>query len=217
VEVEIWSDVACPWCYIGKARFEAALARFEHRGAVTVTWRAFELDPQAPPERPGSYAEHLARKYGRSPEQAEAMLAAMAATAAGEGVEIDFSRIRAGSTFGAHRMLHLAAQHGRQPELVARLFDAYFAKGELLSDPETLTRLAVEVGLPEEEATEVARTERFAEEVRADEALAASAGLRAVPCFVIDRAMGATGALDPADLLRFLGDGFERRAGSVSA
>lgn len=211
MHVEIWSDVACPWCYVGKARFEAALARFAHRDAVTVTWRSFELDPGAPAEREGSYAAHLARKYGRSADEAQQMLAAMAATAGAEGLEIDFARVRAGSTFGAHRMLHLAAAHGRQPELVARLFGAYFAEGELLSDPAVLTRLAVDAGLPEAEAAEVARTERHAEDVRADEALAGSAGIRAVPCFVIDRAIGASGAQDPADLLRFLEAGWERR------
>jgi predicted DsbA family dithiol-disulfide isomerase len=210
VQVEIWSDVACPWCYVGKARFEAAFARFEHRDAVTVTWRAFELDPGAPPERTGTYAEHLASKYGRTPVQAAGMLESMAQAAAAEGVEIDFSRVRAGSTFGAHRMLHLAASHGRQPELVARLFRAYFAEGELLSDPDVLARLAADVGVPADEAAEVARTERFAEEVRLDEAVAASAGIRAVPCFVIDRAIGATGAQEPADLLRFLEAGWER-------
>jgi predicted DsbA family dithiol-disulfide isomerase len=211
VLVEIWSDFACPWCYVGKRRFEAALERFAHRDAVTVVWRAFELDPNAPPERIGSYAEHLARKYRRAPEEAQGMVDAMAATAEGEGLAIDFSRVRAGSTFDAHRMQHLAAAHGRQAELAARLFTAYFAEGELLSDPATLTRLAVEAGLPEDQAAEVARTERFADDVRTDEALAAGAGISAVPCFVIDRAIGASGAQDPADLLRFLEAGWERR------
>jgi predicted DsbA family dithiol-disulfide isomerase len=215
VQVEIWSDVACPWCYVGKARFEEALRRFEHRHEVTVTWRSFELDPGAPPEREGSYPEHLARKYGVSLERAQEMNEHMTAMGAGEGLEIDFTRVRAGSTFDAHRMTHLAATHGRQPEMVARLFRAYFSEGELLSDPETLTRLAVEAGLPEIEAAEVARTGLFEDEVRIDEALASSAGIQAVPCFVIDRAMGASGAQDPADLLKFLEAGWERRAAAA--
>ena len=143
MQVEIWSDVACPWCYVGKARFEEALRRFEHRDDVMITWRSFELDPRAPPERDGSYVDHLARKYGRSPQDAQQMLEHMTAMAAGEGLVID--------------------------------------------------------------------NERFAEEVRMDEALAANAGIHAVPCFVIDRAMGASGAQDPADLLRFLEAGWERR------
>jgi predicted DsbA family dithiol-disulfide isomerase len=211
MQVEIWSDVACPWCYVGKARFEEALRRFEHRDEVTVTWRSFELDPGAPLEREGSYPERLARKYGVSVEQAQQMNDHMTANAAGEGLVVDFARIRAGSTFDAHRVTHLAATHGLQREMVARLFQAYFAEGELLSDPDTLTRLAGEVGVPQDEAAEVARTERFAEEVRMDEALAASAGIQAVPCFVIDRAIGASGAQDPAELLKFLEAGWERR------
>src|SRR5687768_17168795 len=103
VNVEIWSDIACPWCYVGKRRFEQALEQFEHRDDVTVTWRSFELDPDAPAERPEDGAAHLAKKYGTTREHAEQMHATMTQTAAGEGLDFRFDRIRLGNTFDAHR------------------------------------------------------------------------------------------------------------------
>ncbi len=209
--VEIWSDIACPWCYIGKRRFGAALARFEHRDELAVVWRSFELDPEAPPERPGRYVDHLARKYGRSEAEAQAMLDSMTAAAAAEGVTIDFTRVRPGRTLDAHRLIALAAAHGRAAEAADRLFAAYFAEGVSLSDHEALARLGAELGLPADETADVLATERYLEEVREDEAVAASAGIHAVPCFVIDRRIGATGARAPEDLLAFLQTGWEQR------
>src|SRR5579863_1272738 len=114
MDVEIWSDVACPWCYVGKRRFEAALAGFEGRDEVTVTWRSFELDPAAPPERQGDSASHLAAKYGTTLEQAQAMERRMDGVAAGEGIEMRSERRRGGNTYDAHRLLHLAAERGIQ-------------------------------------------------------------------------------------------------------
>ena len=143
MHVEIWSDIACPWCYVGKRRFEAARAAFEHRDEVEVTWRSFELDPGAPRERPGDRAEHLAAKYGSSVEQARAMQENMTQVAAGEGLDFRFDIARDGTTFDAHRLLHLAAASGRQDALKERLMRAYLTEGELMSDAETLTRLAL--------------------------------------------------------------------------
>ena len=197
MNVEIWSDIACPWCYIGKRRFEAALTAFEHRDAVTVTWRSFELDPDAPAERPGERAEHLARKYGISGKDARAMEENMASVAASEGLEFRFAIARDGSTFDGHRLLHLAAAHDRQDAVKERLLRAHFAEGELMSDHGVLTRLAVEAGLPEDEVRDTLATDRFAAEVREDERVAASLGIRAVPFFVADRAFGASGAQAP--------------------
>jgi predicted DsbA family dithiol-disulfide isomerase len=210
--VEIWSDIACPWCYIGKRRFGAALAQFEHRDEVTVAWRSFELDPGAPDAREGRYVDHLARKYGRSEEEAQAMLDGMTATAAAEGVTIDFARVRAGRTLDAHRLIALAAAHGGAAQAAERLFAAYFAEGVSLSDHDALAQIGAELGLPADETAELLATERYLEEVRDDEALAASAGIHAVPCFVIDRRIGASGARAPADLLAFLEAGWEQRA-----
>jgi predicted DsbA family dithiol-disulfide isomerase len=205
VHVEIWSDIACPWCYIGKRRFEAALAGFDHRDDVRVTWRSFELDPGAPLERPGDRAVHLAAKYGSSVEQAQGMQQQMTDVAATEGLEFRFDIARDGNTFDSHRLLHLAEAHGVQDALKERLMRAYLGEGELMSDREALERLAVETGLPADEVRDVLTTDRYAADVREDERTASSLGISAVPFFVVDRAMGASGAHPPevlGDLLR---------------
>ena len=211
MHVEIWSDIACPWCYVGKRRFEAALAAFEHRDDVRVTWRSFELDPGAPAERPGERAAHLAAKYGMSRERAIEMQDGMAAAAAGDGLDMRFDVVRDGSTFDAHRLVHLAAAHGRQDAMKERLLLAHFTEGELVSDHAVLARLAGEIGLPAGEVAELLAGDRFAAEVRADEQAAASLGIHAVPFFVIDRAIGASGAQPPDVLGELLRRGWESR------
>jgi predicted DsbA family dithiol-disulfide isomerase len=193
--VEIWSDVVCPWCYVGKRRFEKALAAFEHRDEVELTWRSFQLDPHASREREGSSAEHLARKYGMSVEQAEGTNAQMTALAASEGLEYHLDRTRGGNSFDAHRLIHLAADHGRQGAMQERLMRAYFTEGEPIGDLATLARLATEVGIEP-----LADGDAYADAVRADEALAAQIGIRGVPYFVLDRRYGVSGA-QPAELL----------------
>jgi len=212
MHVEIWSDIACPWCYVGKRRFEAALAAFEHRDEVRVTWRSFELDPGAPAERTGDRAEHLAHKYGSSVEQAQAMQDQMTATAAGEGLDFHFETARSGNTFDAHRLVHLAALHGRQDAMKERLLRGYLSEGELMSDHAALERLAVDVGLEAEEVRETLATRRFAADVREDEQTASALGISAVPCFVIDRRMGAPGAQPAEVLAAFLQRGWAARS-----
>jgi predicted DsbA family dithiol-disulfide isomerase len=215
MEIEIWSDIACPWCYVGKRRFEAALAQFEHRDEVAVRWRSFELDPQAPQEREGDRAQHLADKYGMSVEQAHAAEQQMTDTAAAEGLDFRFDIARAGNTFDGHRIVHLALEHGRQDAMKERLLRAYLSEGELISDPQTLTRLAVEVGLPEDEVVETLAGQRFAQDVRADEQNAGRLGISAVPTFIVDRAIGGSGAHPPEALLGLLRQGWERRSPSL--
>ena len=212
MDVDIWSDIACPWCFVGKRRFEAALAQFAHRDEVTVTWHAFELDPGAPAEREGDHAALLARKYGRSTEQAQEMLDGMTAVAAGDGLAFRFDLARSGSTFDGHRLVHLAAAHGRQDAMKERLFSAYLEQGELMSDHATLARCAAEVGLPAGEVAELLAGERFADEVREDESTAAALGISGVPFFVVDRRFGASGAQEPAALLQLLEHGWAERA-----
>jgi predicted DsbA family dithiol-disulfide isomerase len=212
VHVEIWSDIACPWCFVGKRRFEAALARFEHRDEVQVTWRSFELDPEAPAERKGERAANLAAKYGTTVERAREMEQQMTDVAAADGLEFRFDRARAGNTFDAHRLVHLAAAHGRQDAMKERLLRGYLGEGELMSDHAALARLAAEAGLPEDEVRETLATDRYADEVRADEQTAMSLGISAVPFFVIDRAMGASGAHPPDALLRMLEQGWANRS-----
>ncbi len=204
MHVEIWSDIACPWCYVGKRRFEAALAAFEHRDEVEVTWRSFELDPTAPREREGDAAAHLAEKYGTSLEQAQAMLDRMTETAAGDGLEFRFDLARGGNTFDAHRLLHLAAAHGAQDAVKERFMRAYLTEGELIADHAVLERLGVEAGLPADEVRDVLATDRYAAEVRDDEHTAGALGISAVPFFVVDRRIGASGAHDPEVLLDLL-------------
>src|SRR3954463_4609089 len=183
MNIEIWSDIACPWCYVGKRRFESALAAFEHRDDVRVTWRAFELDPSAPREREGDRTAHLASKYGVTREHAEQMHAQMTQVAAGEGLDFRFDIARGGSTFDAHRLVHLAAGHGKQDAMKERLFRAHLGEGELIGDHDTLTRLAAEVGLPEDEVRDLLATDRYAAVVREDERVASGLGINAVPFF----------------------------------
>ena len=202
LKVEVWSDVVCPWCYVGKRRFEAALARFAHRDEVELVWRSFELDASAPPSpaEAGSYAERLAVKYGRSLEQAQQMLDSMTATAAQEGLDFRFDLARPGNTFDAHRLLHLALEHGLQDALKERLDRATFTEGSPSSDQAALAALAVEVGLPADEVADVLGSHRYADAVRADEAQARAYGITGVPFFVVDGKYGISGA-QPADVV----------------
>ena len=212
MDVEIWSDIACPWCYIGKRRFEAALAEFEHRDDVRVTWRSFELDPSAPREREGDNATRLAEKYGITVERAREMGRTVTDAAAGEGLDFHLDIQRSGTTFDGHRVIHLAGEHGLQDAMKERLMRAYFTEGRLMSDPETLVRLAVEVGVPEDDVRQMLASDRFADEVRGDERLAGQFGISAVPTFVVDRAIGASGAHPPEAMLELLRQGWERRS-----
>ena len=211
MDVEIWSDIACPWCYIGKRRFEAALAEFEHRDDVRVTWRSFELDPSAPHEREGDNATRIAEKYGITVERAREMGRTVTDAAAGEGLDFHLDIQRSGTTFDGHRVIHLAAERGLQDAMKERLLHAYFTEGQLMSDHETLVRLAVEVGLDEDEVRATLASDRFAADVRGDERLAGQFGISAVPTFVVDRAIGASGAHPPEALLQLLEQGWERR------
>lgn len=207
MKVQIWSDVVCPWCYVGKRRFESALAQFPHRDAIELTWRSFELDPGAKPSsphRPGAYVEKLARKYGRTIPQAQQMLDQMTATAAGEGLNFRFDISRGGNTFDAHRLLHLALTHGLQDDLKEELDHATFTEGLAVSDHTELTKVAVAAGLDEGEVRDVLSSDRFADAVRADEAQAHAYGINGVPFFVIDDKYGVSGAQPAEQLLAVL-------------
>jgi predicted DsbA family dithiol-disulfide isomerase len=198
--VEIWSDIVCPWCYIGKRRFEAALEAFEHRDEVTVMWRSFELDPEAAHVGEGSAAERLAAKYGMTIARAQELQVEMTERAAGDGLEYHLDRARGGNTFDAHRLIHLAAVYGHQAAAQERLMRAYFTEGEPVSDPDTLVRLVSELGVDADEARAVLASDRFAEDVREDEQLAGQLGIQGVPFFVLDRRYGVSGA-QPSDAL----------------
>jgi predicted DsbA family dithiol-disulfide isomerase len=200
--IDVWSDVVCPWCYVGKRRLEVALGRFAHRDAVTVRWHAFELDPSAPRVRDPAvgYADRLARKYGVGVREAQAMIQRMTDVAAGEGLDFHFERARPGNTFDAHRVIHLAGERGVQDAVKERLLRAYMTEGEAIGDAEVLARLAGDVGLDAAEVRRMLATDAYAAEVRADEEDAHALGIGGVPFFVLGGRYGVSGA-QPADVL----------------
>jgi predicted DsbA family dithiol-disulfide isomerase len=209
LRVDIWSDIACPWCHVGKRRLEAALAEFPRKDAVEIVWRAFELDPSAPRQRDRevSYAERLAKKYGSSPKEAEGMIARMTETAKGDGLDFHFERIRPGNTFDAHRVLHLALVRGGwklQDAVKERFLRAYLSEGEPIGDPETLVRLAAEAGLDAEEVRATLASDVYAKEVREDEDEARELGISGVPFFVLGGVYAVSGAQPSEVLLRAL-------------
>jgi predicted DsbA family dithiol-disulfide isomerase len=199
MQVEIFSDVVCPWCYLGKRRFEQALAQFEHRDEVTVVHRSFQLDPSAPADA-GPTVQMLSRKYGMSVEQAEQAQRQMEQRAAGDGLRYDLAGQRSGNTRDAHRLLQFAREQGRQDELAERLFAAYFTERRSVFDRESLLALAAEAGLDPQMATTVLDSDAFATDVDHDLAEARALGITGVPFFVLDGRYGVSGA-QPVELL----------------
>ncbi|MGA4861086.1 DsbA family oxidoreductase [Streptomyces lavendulocolor] len=213
MRVEIWSDIACPWCYIGKARFEKGLEAFAHRDEVEVVHRSFELDPGRAKGDTAPVIDMLARKYGRSREEARAMEEHVAAEARAEGLAYRTEGRDHGSTFDIHRLLHLAGAHGRQDALLDLAYRANFAEERSVFDPEVLARLGVEAGLAEDEVRRVlADEDAYAEDVRADEREAAELGATGVPFFVLDRRYGVSGGQPAEVFTRALEQAWEGRA-----
>ncbi len=204
MKVEIWSDVVCPWCYVGKRNLEAALAEFPHADEVTVEWRSFELDASTPRQMDLSMDEVLQRKYGMSPEEATAANRQMTELAAKVGLEYHLDKVQIGNTFDAHRLIHLADTQGLGGAMKERLLAAYFTEGRSVSDPAELARLGVEVGLDRARVDTVMAGDEFGAEVRADEAQAVELGCTGVPFFVVDGKFGIPGAQPPDVLLRLL-------------
>ena len=194
MRVDIFSDVACPWCYIGKRRFEKALDQFDHNDQVEITWHSYQLDPAAPPVSDMSMNEMLAKKYGMSLQKAAAANSQVSSLAAAEGLEYRLDKARYGNTFDAHRLIQLAYERGLQDEVEERFFRAYFTEGEALGDTETLVRLVAEVGIDAEEARAVLAGNDYAEAVRADIQEAREIGIQGVPFFIIDEKYGISGA-----------------------
>ncbi|HYD10183.1 MAG TPA: DsbA family oxidoreductase [Acidimicrobiales bacterium] len=209
MNVDIWSDVVCPWCSIGRARFARALEQFEHRDSVTVVWRSYELDPSAGPSEgapagPGGYAARLAAKYGTSVGEAEERIEHITSVAATEGLDFRFDRMRRGNTFDAHRLLHLALDRGVQEAAKERIDRATFSEGLPVSDIDALVQVGVDAGLDADEVRDVLESEKYADSVRADEAQATAYGIRGVPFFVVDGRYGVSGAQTPEVLLDVL-------------
>ncbi|MFT4299041.1 MAG: DsbA family oxidoreductase [Aeromicrobium sp.] len=196
VKVDIWSDIACPWCFVGKRRFEQGAAEFG--GEVEVEYHSFELSPDTPVSYAGSEAQFLA-EHKRIPQpQAEHMLAQMTEIAAGEGLAYDFAALRHANTVLAHQALHLAKARGRQVELKERLLRAYFEEGRDLNRIEQIAALAADVGLDAAEVTAALTEDRYLEDVRADQRQAVEYGIGAVPFFVVGGRFAVSGAQEPA-------------------
>jgi predicted DsbA family dithiol-disulfide isomerase len=200
MEVEIWADVVCPWCYLGKRHFEQALDSFDHADKVQVVYRSFELDPEAPRGVTTPTAELLAQKYGMTPDRARQAQRQMEERAAADGLTFHMDGLRSGNTKDAHRLLHLAKASDRQSELMERLQRAYFTEQDSIFDHDALTRLAVEAGLDRGDVADVLASDRYSDHVETDEAMARSIGATGVPLFVVDRRYGISGA-QPAETI----------------
>ncbi|HEY5015029.1 MAG TPA: DsbA family oxidoreductase [Acidimicrobiia bacterium] len=209
MQVEIWSDVVCPWCYIGKRRFEKAVASFGH--PVEVVWRSYELDPGARPVREGSSVERIARKYGITVEAAAAQYERITDLARAEGLDYHLDRARSGRSFDAHRLLHLAKERGIQDAVKERLLAGYLQEGVAIGLPEELAPLAVSAGLDADAVAAVLAGDAYGEAVRADEARALEIGITGVPFFVIDGRFAIPGAQDPDTILAVLERARQRR------
>ena len=196
VKIEIWSDVVCPWCFIGKRRLEAALAHFD-AADVQIEYRAFELDPSTGRDKSVSEAQMLASKYGRSLAEAQQMLEQVTATAASVGLAYDFASVVPANTFAAHQVLALAAERGVQPALKEALLAAHFEQGLDVEDPEVLATLGAQAGLDAAEVRAALADGRYAGTVRAQQAEARELGITGVPFFVFDRRYGVSGAQPP--------------------
>ena len=211
MRVDIWSDVICPWCYVGKARFEKALDSFAHRDEVEVVYHSFELDPSSPRGQRESNLAMLSKKFGKSPAEALALDDQVGSLARAEGLGFDSGR-PVGNTFDVHRVLHLGLDRGVQHALLGAVNEAYFAHARDVFDRDVLTEVAAGARLDADEVGKVLDGEAYADEVRQDELQARKIGIGGVPFFVFDMALGASGA-QPAELFASaLSQAWERKS-----
>ena len=194
MRVDVWSDVVCPWCYIGKRRFERALEAFGGKDRIEVVHRAYQLNPAAPKDRTSSRRTYLMAKYGWSDAEADAMDARMQQVAAAEGLEYHLTGTSTGNTFDAHRLLHLARERGLEEAMLERLYRAYFTEQRSIFDQDSLASLAADAGLDADEARRMLQTDAYADAVKGDIQDAAALRVSGVPFFVIDNRFGISGA-----------------------
>lgn len=211
MKVEIWSDYVCPYCYIGKRKFELALENFAHKDAVEVEFRSFELDPNADPNSNISTHSMLASKYGMSVEQAKAATASITEQASTVGITFKFEGTVETNTFDAHRLVHFATEQGKAKELSERLFKAHFTNGENVGNREKLVELAAEVGLDASAAADILAANKYAEAVRGEEEEGSRLGIRGVPFYVVDRKYAVSGAQSPEVFLDTLNKAWEEK------
>lgn len=204
MKVEIWSDVMCPFCYIGKRKFEAALAQFPRKDEVEIVWHSFQLSPDMIDQPDKSVIEYLAEVKNKSIEWSIEMHNQVTDSAKSVGLEYNFDKAKVANSFDAHRLIQLAKKYNMTDALEERFFKAYFTEGALMSDHATLTRLAVQVGLDEQEVKTVLSTDKYTDDVIRDGQDAANLGVRGVPFFVVDRKYGVSGAQDSEVFLETL-------------
>ena len=202
IKVDIWSDVQCPWCYIGKRKFEAGVATFG--GDIEVEYHSFELAPDTPVDFEGTTADYLSKRKGMPLAQVEQMMERVTAIAQTVGLDYDFDRVHQTNTVISHELLHFAKSKGRQLEMKERLLDAYFVRGEHVGRILDLVAIAEELGFDGVAATAALESHRFLADVKADVALAGEYGIQGVPFFVIDGRYGVSGAQDAATFANVL-------------
>ena len=194
MKVEIWSDIMCPFCYIGKRKFEAGLKQFGHKDRIEIEWKSFQLDPEMNTEIGQSIEEYLAEKKGWSIEKTKGLHKSMTETARQSGLDYQFNRAIPANSFQAHRLSHLGSKYRLQDDIEERLFAAYFTEGKNIGDTETLVGIGVHAGLNEEEIRTMLASEQFAGNVHRDIEEANQLGISGVPFFVFDRKYAVSGA-----------------------
>ncbi|NJN28710.1 MAG: DsbA family oxidoreductase [Cyclobacteriaceae bacterium] len=204
MKVEIWSDVVCPFCYIGKRHFEEAVSQLPSHVNLEVEWKSFELDPNAKKDSHEDLYDHLAHKYGQSREWAVQTTLDMTQKAKSVGLEFNFDKSVSTNTFDAHRLIQLAKSKGRQDEAEEALFKAYFTDGRHIGEVGVLMEIGQQIGLDAKEVEKMLDSDEFATEVRADESLSREFGIRGVPFFVVNRKYGISGAQPVAHMLDVL-------------
>ncbi len=214
MKIEVWTDLICPWCYIGKRRLDRAIEGFQGRSDVSITWRSFELDPGFPSDFSGSVDELLVQKYGMSLADARAAHERLRALALEEGLRYDFARARPANTRRAHRLLHFAAAQGVGADMQERLMHGYFCEGLAVSDADALVRVASELGLDPEACREALESAALDAEVAADERRARELGLRGVPAFLFDGRLLVSGAQSSEVLSAALAQALETERGA---
>jgi len=210
IKVDIWSDVQCPWCYIGKRRFEAAVAAFP--GRVDITYHSFELAPDTPLDYEGTPVDYLSERKGVSREQAEGMIAHVTGIAASVGLRYDYAHMHQTNTVKAHELLHYAKAHGRQLEMKEALLKAYFIDGRHLGRVDELAAIAEGLGFDREDVIRALESEEHLAQVKADVAQAAAYGINGVPFFVFEDAYGVSGAQETALFSQVLEQIAQRKA-----
>ena len=211
MKVEIWSDVLCPFCYIGKREFEHALAQFAHKDDVEVIWKSFELDPNAPVNNEKDMYDLLASKYGRTREETITNVRSVVERADSVGLAYEMDRAIPTNSFDAHRLLQYAKSVGKGDAMKERLLKAYFMEGAHIGDHQQLKTLADDVGLDTAKVTQLLASDAYTDEVRNDEREAQEIGVRGVPFFVVDRRYAVSGAQSNEHFLEVLNKAWEER------